>query len=145
MNGLTSTRRWNDVLSLSQGQIRIALYLVHHGNQASATEIITALTTQGKDNRKPESIERMIYLMKERRILKADRDGTLRLQNPKRYQFVIKWVRGSLLDRWVLLPLPLYLLGLIMFQEPLTRVFIVLLAILHCIMLVDDYLHVQKW
>jgi hypothetical protein len=142
---LTSTKRWNNVLSLSQGQIRIALYLVHHGNQASKTEIITALTTQGKDNRKPESIERMIYQMKARSILKEDREGTLRLQNPRRYQFVIKWVRGSLLDRWVLLPLPLYLLGLIMFQESLTRVFIILLAILHCVMLVDDYFHVQKW
>lgn len=142
---MTSTKRWNNVLSLSQGQIRIALYLVHHGNQASKTEIITALTTQGKDNRKPESIERMIYQMKARSILKEDREGTLRLQNPRRYQFVIKWVRGSLLDRWVLLPLPLYLLGLIMFQESLTRVFIILLAILHCVMLVDDYFHVQKW
>jgi len=87
----------------------------------------------------------MIRQMKARSILKEGQDGTLKLQNPRRYQFVIKWVRGNLLDRWVLLPLPLYALGILVFSDYLTRIFIVLLAIIHCVMLVDDYFHMQKW
>lgn len=140
-------RHWRDFLSVPQSYIRIALYLIHHGNKATKREIIDNLKDLGGDPRSPETIERTIRYMKSDGTLKEDTLGVLSLKNPRRYLFIVKWVRGNVFDRWFVLSIPFSVLAFLLSFIDIffCQFFIVIVIVLIVLSIVDDYIHMQSW
>ena len=137
---------WRDFLRIPQSHIRIALYLIHHDNKATKQEIIKSLKEVGGDPRSPETIERMIRYMKSDGIL-IESNGMLELKNPKQYQYVIRQIRGNILDRWVIISIPLSILAFIFSFLDLTicQSLLMLIVVVVVLWIVDDFLHLQYW
>lgn len=141
-------QHWQHFFEIPQSYVRITLYLVHHGNKASKQEIIEQLTELGGDPRSPLTIERAIRYMKSEGILVEESLGVLSLKNPRRYSFIIKWVRGNVLDRWFALSIPSSILAIIFnFLEvpPISQFFMIITFIFIILSFVDDFLHQQYW
>jgi len=138
--------RWRNFLKIPQSQIRIALYLIHHNNKATKQELINNLREIGGDPRSSETIERMIRYMKSDGILEED-NGLLMLKNPKQYQFVIRWIRGNILDRWVAISIPISILAFIFSFLDLTicQFLLILTVIIIILWTIDEALHLQYW
>jgi len=141
-------QRWRNFLAVPQSYLRIILYLIHHGNEATKQEIIQNLTELGGDSRSPETVERTIRYMKSDGILVEPKLGVLALKNPKRYTFIIKWIRGNPIDRWFTVSIPFAILALIfsiLGEYILTQFFIIIILTLIILFIIDDYIHTQLW
>jgi len=142
MNGSTKVS-WFDFLKIPRSHFPIAFYLVHHGNKATKKELIEVLSNFGE---RPDTTERIIRDMKQHHILCENGNGQLSLTNPLRYRFVIKIIRGNVLDRWIMLSLPLATL-LLMFtflDIRFAQVFALIMLAFIVIWIIDDLLHIVK-
>lgn len=142
-------QRWKSFLEFSElERIRIGMYVIDHGNHVRAREIIDALQEAG-DDRKPDSIARLIRHMRTSHFLEEDPQGFLSVRNPRQLRFVIKESRGSLLDSWFLVAVAIGIAAAIinlLERGSLTiELFLLALIFLSAIKILDDWLHESRW
>ena len=128
-------------------RLRVAMYVVSHGNRAKARDVIAALVDAG-DSRSPETLARLIRYMKTDHFLTEDSEGYLSA-DPSQMRFVIKQVRGSLKDAWFLIALAISAsASIINYVEQgfgTVEGFLVLITVLIFCKIVDDALHETTW
>jgi hypothetical protein len=134
-------RMWESFLAIPKSQIRICLYIVHHGNKVTKEQVIKALSNPNN----PLTIERNIYRALQDHILVQDQQGYLSVKNP--VHFVVKIVRGNILDSWRALSIATSLLALFFsdIEPSLSKIFIVLTFLIIIGWFIDDFLHETHW
>jgi len=142
-------QRWKSFLEFSSlERLRIAMYVVSHGNHVRAGEIVNALREAG-DEREPESIARLIRYMKTSHFLEEDVQGFLSVRNPKQLRFVIKEGRGRFLDSWFLVAvaagIAATIINLLERGSLTIELFLLALIFLSALKIIDEWLHESRW
>lgn len=137
--------RWKEFLSLSQGELRIALFIANHGNCVTLDQLTNDLTHIGGDPRQEDSIRKIVDRMKERQKLKEDKEGYLSLKKPIR--FTIKQEKIS--DSWFLAVLSLAIASFIIAILELgwlpMKVVCLVVVVGILIRILDNIIHETRW
>lgn len=140
-------QRWQQFLDISSGRLRIAMYVVNHGNHVQTKDVIAGLTEAG-DPRSAETVKRLIRYMKSDGFLREDLEGFLSIKNP--VHFVIKQRKGSLLDSWFFVALAVATSAAVInfLENPrfgTVELLLLLVVLLIALRIVDDWFHETTW
>jgi hypothetical protein len=119
------------------------MFILQHNNKMNKLELIDGLIKIGYSNNR-ESIKTVMYRALSNHIL-VENNGYISVANPT--YFIIKIVRGNILDNWKALAIPTSVLALIFHEidSPLSQLLIVLTLIIIIGWFVDDWLHSLRY
>lgn len=140
-------QRWQQFLEISSGRVRIAMYVVNHGNRVQTKDVIAGLAEAG-DPRSAETVKRLVRYMRSAGFLREDSEGFLSIKNP--VHFVIKQRKGSLLDSWFFAALAVATSAAIInfLENPrfgTVELLLLLVIFLIALRIIDDWVHETTW